>query len=87
MNETQIRTLIFEALEAAYNTTFSDLAERENFLSGRVDYKFDELDMDSFGMMEFCIFLEINGIISINPEEVNQIKTLNELVDIIAKPK
>ncbi len=85
MNETQIRTSILEALEAAYNATFSDSVERERFLSGTVDYKFDELDIDSFGMMEFCISLEINEIISITPEEVNQINTLNELVDIIEK--
>ena len=83
MDEKQIRTAIIDALDAAYVSTFRDEAVRENFLNGSKDYLFEELDIDSLGMMDFCISLEINDVISITPEKVLRLNTLNELVQTI----
>ncbi len=83
MNEQQIRTAIIDALDAAYISTFRAESARENFLNGSNDYLFEELDIDSLGMMEFCISLEINDVISITPEKVQRLNSLNQLVQQI----
>lgn len=83
MDEKQIRTAIIDALDAAYVSTFRDESARENFLNGSKDYLFDELDIDSLGMMDFCISLEVNDVISITPEKVLRLNSLNQLVQTI----
>lgn len=87
MIEKQIKIGILDALEAGYVSIFSDSKEYEIFLSGERDYRFDELDMDSVGTMEFCISLEMNNVFVITPEELINIESLNQLVQIIIDSK
>lgn len=86
-NETHIRTKIIDALEASIASPLTGISKRRKFLSGRSDYAFDELDMDSLGRMEFCIYLEVNGVYIITPEELQSLKSLNQLIALIMSSK
>lgn len=83
MNKHKIRKLILDALDAAYVSIFTDPVARKNFLSGTTNYSFEKLDMDSLGMMEFCMSLEMNGVISITPEELLSFSSLDQLEQTI----
>lgn len=81
MDEKQVRLAILDALDASYvSLLMQDESIREKFLTGNINYRFEELDMDSLAMMEFCISLELNDIISITPDEVLALESLDQLI-------
>lgn len=84
MNDTTIRALIVEALDYAsvYQLRHQNLAD--GFLIGERDVLFDDLDMDSLASMELCISIELNTGVSIVPEALKSLGTLNTLVDVLA---
>lgn len=87
MNAThpEIRTMLVEALEYASVYSMRHLNLTEGFLAGTKDVSFEELDMDSLAIMELCIAIELNAGISLVPEELESIGSLDKLISLLAK--
>lgn len=83
MTEQEIRTFIAEALDQAGVIAMRDKKLTPILLEGRHDIPFDILDLDSLAVMELCIAIEVNTGISILPDQLKSIGTLNRLVDMI----
>lgn len=74
-----IRALIADCLENSSVITFTRNNLRDDYVNGIKDIKIDSLNLDSLSIMEFCIDLELKTNISITPEELLVIESLNEL--------
>ena len=79
MKKTEIRKLIIDALEYANVLGIRNNAQFDEFLSGKVDFSLDTLHMDSLATMELCIAVELNCGVSIAPETLLELTTLEEL--------
>ena len=85
MNESDVREIIADALEDASVTLFHDKGLRRSFLGGHQDVALAELDIDSLGVVELCIFIEEKTGVSITPSDVKAMSSLGELLsEIIA---
>jgi len=85
MTDHEIRDIIAQQLEYACLTVKRDKKLTPVFLEGRHDIALGELEMDSLAEMELCIAIEINTGVSIVPNELQSIGTLNCLVDVVRK--
>ena len=83
MTEQEIRTIIVEALEYAnvFSTCDADIISL--FLNGGKDIALNQIDMDSLATMELCIAIEVNTGVSIVPDELQKVNTLNRLVKCV----
>jgi acyl carrier protein len=81
VTEQEIRQIIIEALEFANVTAIRDI--RKNILQVHEDVLFAQLDMDSLAVMELCIAIETRTGVSIVPEDLQRIDTLNRLTKTI----
>ena len=59
MTESDVRTIIVDALEYASVFGLRDAGLTQPFLNGEQDARLDELAIDSLAIMELCIALEI----------------------------
>ena len=85
VNESDVREIIADALEDASVTLFHDKGLRSLFLDGGIDVSLAELDIDSLGVVELCIFIEEKTGVSITPSDVAAMSSLGELLsEIIA---
>jgi len=57
--------------------------DQNDIRESKDDIEFSIFDIDSLDSMEICISIEINTGITIVPEELNRIKSVNELVSMI----
>ena len=80
MTEQEIRTILVEALEYANILSVNEDSLPASFLDGSEDVSLNQLDIDSLAAMELCIALEINAGVSIVPEDLQKMGTLNRLV-------
>jgi acyl carrier protein len=85
MTDHEIRNIIAQELEYACLTVMRDKKLTPIFLEGRHDISLGELEMDSLAEMELCIAIEINTGVSIVPNDLQSIGTLNRLVDVVRK--
>jgi acyl carrier protein len=83
MTETQVRSLIVEALEYSSVIALRDKNLTEAFLAGTQEVPVGLLDMDSLAEMEVCIAIEVNSGVSIVPDQLRKIGTLGKLVALI----
>jgi len=83
MSEEEVRAVIVDALQAANVEGIVGDPRVSKFLQGKTDIKFAQLNMDSLASMEFCISIELETGVSLAPEELRSIKTLNRLAKII----
>jgi acyl carrier protein len=79
----QIRATILDALAYASVFAVRDTGVSDAFLAGTRDITFTDLQMDSLATMELCIALEVNAGISIVPDELQTIGSLQRLVDAV----
>lgn len=59
--------------------TLQERGVEDDVAAGRCDVRLDELTWDSLGLMEFCIALEDGWGVSITPDELAQVGTLQQL--------
>ena len=85
MTEQEIRTIIVEALEYANILSSDDDSGLPFFLDGSEDVFLNQLDIDSLDAMELCIALEINAGVTIVPDDLQRVGTLNRLVPTVRK--
>lgn len=80
MTEHEIRTVIIEAMDYANVIGRSNQSMITLFLEEGEDIAFNQLSMDSLATMELCIALEVNAGVSIVPDDLQKVVTLNCLV-------
>lgn len=83
MTDDEIRHVITDALGYASVPMFSGSAREQDFLSGMVDVQFADLDMDSLAVMELCIAIEASLGVSVLPEQLRDIGSLERLTKTI----
>lgn len=83
MTDHEIRSIIAHGLEYACMTAMRDKQLTPLFLEGEHDISLGELEMDSLAEMELCIAIEINTGVSIVPNDLHAIGSLNRLVDAV----
>jgi acyl carrier protein len=79
----EIRSILARELEYACLTVMRDKELMPIFMESRRDIALAELEMDSLAEMELCIAIEINTGVSIVPNELQRIGSLNRLVDAV----
>lgn len=80
MTELQIRALVVEALEYSNVLALRDKNLAGAFLAGTGEVPLEALEMDSLAEMELCIAIEVSTGVSILPERLRKIGTLDRLV-------
>lgn len=83
MTDDEIRHVIADALGYASVPMFAGSARAHDFLSGMVDVQFADLDMDSLAVMELCIAIEASLGVSVLPEQLRDIGSLEQLAKTI----
>ena len=71
-----IRAVIAAGLEQGACFALRNNGWREDFVDGRRDVSFEEMDIDSLAMMELCIAIEVETGVSILPNELVEYATL-----------
>lgn len=83
MSTTKTKESILAALEAGYVGAAMVEKLRTGYLTKGDDYAIADLGLDSLGLMEFCISLEVNDVISMSPEDVLRLNSLNAIARFI----
>jgi acyl carrier protein len=83
MREMEIRRSLAEVFRDS-NVIFLREANVENeFIEGRYDVNFNQLDIDSLAAMEICIAMEANWGTAILPDDLYRIGSLQALVAVV----
>lgn len=83
MSEQELRLMIAEALEYASVIAMQHKGLTAVFLDGGTDIPLEDLEMDSLATMELCIAIETNTGVSIVPDDLVRLGTLNRLVEAL----
>ena len=83
MNDDEIKTHLATMLEQANIRELSDGSIEKDFVKGSLDIAFDKLDMDSLARLQLCIAIEIELGVSIVPEQLCSMRSLNSLLQEI----
>ena len=76
MTDADIRQIIATGLEQGSCFALRNNGWTEDFLAGRRDVAFAEMDIDSLAIMELCIAIEVESGVSILPDEIVKCETL-----------
>ena len=85
MNKTAIRELLVPILQDAGIFYLRDTVAESDFVAGVWDIDLAELEINSLSAMELCIGLEAEWGLTVLPEELNSLGTLNQLVNSVEK--
>jgi acyl carrier protein len=80
MTGQEIRVIILDAMKYANVNTVQQQNMVSLILDGREDIALDRLEMDSLAVMELCIALEERTGVTVVPDDLERIATLNRLV-------
>jgi acyl carrier protein len=83
MKETEIRRALAEVFRDSSVFFLQDENVEEQFIDGRYDVTFDQLDVDSLAAMEICIALEANWGTALVPEDLQRVGSLQTLVSVV----
>ena len=81
MTDADIRQMISTGLEQGSCFALRNNGWKEEFLAGRRDVAFADLDIDSLAIMELCIAIEVESGVSILPDEIVKCETLGAVVE------
>lgn len=79
MTELEIRQIIAAGLEQGSCFSLRNNGWTEDFLAGRREVAFGDMDIDSLAVMELCIAIEVETGFTILPDEIAQCATLGEV--------
>lgn len=85
MTKEEARSIVLEAARVANASGISDPPQSAKFLTGETDFGIDDLELDSLGVMEMCIALELETGIPLDPEDLRSIDTLQQLANLICE--
>ena len=80
MSEDEIRQMLVDAIDGSTIVGLRRSGLMDGFLSGTADVPFAVLEMDSMGVMELCIAVELNTGIEIVPVELAELGSLGAVV-------
>ncbi len=80
MGEGELRQMLVDAIDGSTIVGLRRSGLMDGFLSGIADIPFDVLEMDSMGMMELCIAVEVNTGVEIVPAELVELGSLGAVV-------
>lgn len=78
--EREIRQIILDGLQAGSVFRVKDMGLTDAFLAGTADATFEELEVDSLAAMELCIAVELGTGVSLAPDDLEKIGSLQKLV-------
>ncbi len=78
-----VRQEIADAVTSAHVLSPEGSNAVSRFVSDRVDYSLKDLGLDSLGLMEFTIALELNIGCEITPEQAVELGSLVKILDFI----
>jgi len=85
MTSADSKKFVLNALERANILGIRKHPKRADFLDGKSDIDFSELEMDSLARMELCIYIEVAKGIEIAPDQFDEIRSLARLAEILEK--
>ena len=85
MTQEEARSIVLEAARVASASGISESPQSAKFLTGETDFGTDDLELDSLGVMEMCIALELETGIPLDPEDLRSIDTLQQLANLICE--
>lgn len=83
MNPNQLRNILADALDYALRLTEDELKQLENFRKDEGDISLEHMDLDSLGVMEFCINIELNTGIPFLPDQLGSINSMKKLTEVL----
>ena len=83
MTEDAIRAIIAAGLEQGACFALRNNGWTEDFIAGRRDVAFAEMDIDSLAIMELCIAIEVETGVSILPDDLAQCQTLSAVAALV----
>jgi hypothetical protein len=83
MGEGDLRQMLVDAIDGSTIVGLRRSGLMEGFLDGSSDIPFAALEMDSMGVMELCIAVEVNTGIEIVPAELVELGSLGAVVAAI----
>lgn len=83
MSDDEIRQMLVDAIDASSIVGLRHSGLMEGFLAGTADVPFDVLEMDSMGVMELCIAVEVNTGVEVVPAELAELSSLGAVVAAI----
>jgi len=79
MNSDVIRELILSIVLESGALSIPDDKRQAAFIKGEIDIQLDEFNIDSLTGMEICIGIELELNVSIVPDQLYQLNSLNDL--------
>ena len=83
MTDQEARSVLAELLRGAGIYFLRDEEREQDFIDGAYNPDLDQLDMDSLAAMELCIELEVNWGSTLVPEDLNKVRSLQNLVRVV----
>ena len=83
MIDDDIRRVVVQALRYAAVPDFEGSKKEADFLATGSDIQMSELQVDSLASMELCIAIETDFGVTILPQQLAEISSLNGLVEAI----
>jgi hypothetical protein len=80
MDEDELRQMLVDAIDSSTIVGLRRSGLMEGFLNGTTDIPFGALEMDSMGVMELCIAVEVNTGVEIVPAELTELGSLGAVV-------
>jgi len=80
MDEEELRQMLVDAIDGSTIVGLRRSGLMEGFLGGATDIPFTVLEMDSMGVMELCIAVEVNTGVEIVPAELVELGSLGAVV-------
>jgi len=77
-----LRRRVAEALRAAIP---ADRARLAAFVEGRDECALTVFELDSLGLMEFCVALELSTGVALSPEDIQLAGSLAGVAEVLAK--
>lgn len=84
LDETDLRRHVADAIQIVVPV---DRSVMMAFLEGQGDCRLDSFEIDSLGLMEFCIALELSTGIGLTPEDVQNAGSLAAITRLAAGRK
>jgi len=82
----ELRKALVQMLYVAGIFGLRDDNLESEYIEGKIDPGMDNIGIDSLSEMELCIAIERRWGVSIVPEELGSLKTLNGIIERVGKP-
>ncbi|MEH6601532.1 acyl carrier protein [Pseudoalteromonas sp.] len=85
MSNDEIKKVLIRMMREVNIASLYSAGTQQAFVRGEEDIIFEDLNMDSLASMELCIAIELGLGVSIVPEQLSQLSTLDGLAHEIQR--